>query len=163
MLIPHSESVNRLTDKMQAGLQRHFYAFGMETPKALLSPQDRIRWAIEQAKKAGITPEELAHKAGLSRPGMLHWTKETTCVDAVGVGPLRRFAQAARVNLDWMMTGKGPPAATSAQNIETAELAEALALLANQEPAEYRVIARMIRAATEDHSDHLKPAGHSDH
>lgn len=117
----------------------------------LLTPQDRIAWAIERAKANGIPPETLAARAGLSRPGMLHWTKETTNVMGVGIGPLMKFAQAASVNLDWIVSGRGDPVRTYTPSEEAQDLARALDVLAAEEPAEYRVLSRMILEASRRH------------
>lgn len=121
---------------------------------ALLTAQDRIAWAIDRAKRRGVTPEALAAKVGLTRPGMLHWTKESTDVNAVGVGRLIAFSQATNVNLDWLLTGRGHPVDTYNLSDEITALSKTLAVLAAEEPAEYRVIARMIRAAPHDPASH---------
>lgn len=129
----------------------------MDLQRTLLTPQDRIAWAIDRCKKQGVTPEALAAKVGLSRPGMLHWTKETTEIDKVGVGFLSAFALAAGVNLDWILHGIGQPLKTYTPSAEATALALALDELASHDPAEYRVLARMIHASTSDRLDAKRP------
>jgi transcriptional regulator with XRE-family HTH domain len=148
----HGSSVNQLTVNLQSSFRSDPYASKMDLHK-LLTPQDRIAWAIERAKANGLAPEELARKAGLSRPGMLHWTKETTNVMGIGIGHLMQFAQAAGVNLDWIVSGRGDPVRPYTSSAEAQELAHTLDLIAEQEPAEYKVLARMIKAAAPSRSD----------
>jgi transcriptional regulator with XRE-family HTH domain len=142
-------SVSRFTDRLQGGFLAWKYACRVQPPD-LLTAQDRIVWAIQRCKAQGITPEALAARAGLSRPGMLHWTKETTDVSEIGVGKLMAFARAAGVHLEWLVSGTGPAFQGSSMPAEAVDLAAALALLAAEEPAEYRVIVRMIRTAGHD-------------
>lgn len=119
-------------------------------PDSLLTAQDRIGWVIDRAKQTGMTPERLAVKCGITRPALLHWRKPTTDVDSIGVGPLMAFCQATGVALHWVLTGQGDPDQPAAQPAEITELGRDLARLAREEPAEYRVLVRMIRGATKD-------------
>lgn len=154
----HRGSVRLPTVHMQGSFPGAAYAPNMSTPRDLATPNERIEWAIERAKAAGVPPEKLAAKVGLSRPGLLHWVNPATDISRVGVGPLLRFCHATHVNLEWLLEGVGLPDEAYTPTAEVAQLARVLTKLEQAEPAEYRVIARMIRsAATED--DFPKPPG----
>ena len=156
MSLLHPISVNRLTARLQVHFRERPYALQMDLQQ-LLTTQDRIAWAIERAKKSGLPPEQLAAMCGVRRRVLFHWTKETTRIEDVGIGALMRFAQATGVNLDWLMTGRGDPIKTYTPSSEVEELAHALEHLAAEEPAEYRVISRMIRTAATSHEQDKPP------
>lgn len=121
------------------------------TPANLLTAHDRIAWAIERAKQAGLPPERLAAKCSISRPALLHWTKETTDVGSIGVNHLLAFCQATGLSMSWLLTGHGPSEQQAIETAEIREVGQLLSSLAREEPAEYRVIVRMIRTAASHH------------
>jgi transcriptional regulator with XRE-family HTH domain len=94
-----------------------------------------------------MSPEQLAEKVGVTRPALLHWQKETTDVMSVGVGPLRAFAQATGVNLEWVLTGRGDPLKTYTPTEEIAALIDKLARLQREDPKDFRMLERLINSA----------------
>lgn len=143
----HGASVNAPTAKLQGKFSGAAYAAPMESPHK--TAQDRIRHAIEQAKAAGVPPEALAARVGISRPGLLHWMAETTDVGAIGIGKMMAFARATGYSVDWLLTGQGDPAWRKPPD-EVLQLETALCMLAREKPAEYSVIVRMIRSVADD-------------
>lgn len=124
----------------------------------LFTAQDRIKWAMERAKRSGLSPEQLAEKVGVTRPALLHWQKETTDVMSVGVGPLRAFAQATGVNLEWVLTGRGDPLKTYTPTEEIAALIDKLARLQREDPKDFRMLERLINSALQEHAPTPPPA-----
>lgn len=131
----------------------------IEPPNDLLTPQQRIEWAIQWAKThRGMPPEALAQRCGVTRPGLLNWTSPETNIEKVGIGALRTFAQVLGLDLEWILSGAGQAWAAPVTNKQTQRLVEELRLLAREEPAEYTVIVRMIHAAADSAR---KPDGES--
>jgi len=116
-------------------------------PRHLLTPHDRIEWAIELAKARGLTPERLAERCGISRPALVNWTKPETNILAVGVGPLRAFAVALGLDINWLLDGTGSPYALRASTSTLKTAMDDLAVLAKEEPAEYHVLLKIIHNA----------------
>jgi transcriptional regulator with XRE-family HTH domain len=122
----------------------------VDPPADLLTPQQRIGWAIQWAKAhKGITPQALADKCGVTRPGLLNWTSSDTNIDKVGIGALRAFCAALDLDLEWLLSGAGQAWRAPITNKHTQRIVDELRLLAREEPAEYSVIVKMIHAAAD--------------
>jgi transcriptional regulator with XRE-family HTH domain len=118
-----------------------------QPPINLLTPHERIAWALAMAKSRGHTPERLAERCGISRPALLNWAKPETNILAVGVGPLRAFAAALGLDLNWLLDGSGSPHALRASTSTLKTAMDDLAVLAKEEPAEYHVFLKLIHSA----------------
>lgn len=96
-------SVSRFTGRAQPRLHQKRHHPGMT--RELLTPAQRIAWAIEQSQKTLV---HLADEVGCSHAALSQWSTAKTEADNIKAGLLQRFADATGVELRWLLTGDGP-------------------------------------------------------
>lgn len=145
----HPTIVSRLTDHLQVGLRLGQYATEMASTRELLTPADRVDWAIKQLKLNGVTLEELGERVGCSHSALSQWRKGETQIENVKAHLLEAFARETGVSVGWILHG-GPvrvDAYTSSDRV--AELTRKLTAMEEFDPAKLDLVGRMIDAAAE--------------
>lgn len=77
----------------------------MPNVSELLTPAQRIAWAIEKSSKTLV---HLAEEIGCSHAALSQWANARTEAENIKAGLLQRFADATSVEIRWLLTGEGP-------------------------------------------------------
>lgn len=89
---------------MQVGLLPQGHHHGVAKPDTLLTPAQRIAWAIEDS---GKTMTALAEEVGCSHATLSQWANARTEAENIKAALLQRFADATGVEVRWLLTGEG--------------------------------------------------------
>lgn len=139
MLI-HRPSVSQLSDLPQVCLRQPCHHALMS--EGLDTLAKRIAWAVE---RSGKTLEQLAEEVRCSHAAISQW--QTGKTKHIQSDFLLRFADATGVELRWLLTQEGPRVSRHTLTEAMDRVAEALAVLAREEPLQVDTIVRMVEAA----------------
>jgi len=112
--------------------------------ESLGSLAERIAWAVE---RSGKTLERLAEEVGCSHAAISQW--QTGKTKQIQSDLLLRFADATGVELRWLLTQQGPQISRYVITEAMDRVAEALAVIAREEPLQVDTIVRMVEAAAQ--------------
>jgi transcriptional regulator with XRE-family HTH domain len=121
----------------------------MRTARDLTSPTERIAWAIEQMKAAGISLEELARLIGCSHAALSQWQMGRTNIENVKAGLLDKFCEVTGTSLQWILHGGDVRVLAYPSSELIAGLVGKLQALHERDPIALMLVGRMIDAAAE--------------
>lgn len=113
-------------------------------PVDLVTPAQRIAWAIEQT---GLTLEQLAEAVGCTHAALSQWRSGATDAANIKSGLLQAFADRTNTDVRWLLTGRGPVISRYSMRPELQRISSALAAMERNTPQQVETVIRMIEAA----------------
>lgn len=115
----------------------------------LLTPAQRISWAIEQSGRAGYS---IAESIGCSHVAVHKWASGETEAGHIKAALLQKFADETGVEVRWLLTGEGPARSGYSKDLRPLVL---LAREISDLPSEYAERAeRVLRALLPEQLNH---------